>query len=264
MTSALRISTLVEETIGRNGRDEVERFGVPIPRRALRSGALVSMRNPRDRALRTDSKALMCRIDGSIKRLAVHGRDSARRREPARYRVRTDERSQEGPEYSFPKKRSQGDFGYSIYTGAATFRVGSNGAIIKAAVVQSADLLDDAGAHLCLTGCTGHPYRPVTTQFFLDEGTPLRAAMVLEGYFAPASGAPVRFEFKVCLMSVVVNSAVSLEVSLHSLSAVSHPGGLWAFDDRGTAVFEKISFSQNSIRQIADIRWSLENARSVR
>ena len=266
MPPALRIPILVEETIGRDRQDELLRFGVPVPRGALRSAGCVTLTDPHERALPTDSTPLMFWSDGSIKWLVVHAAVSVRAGERVRFHLRPAEASSGAAEPVLPRMQIQKDSGYTIDTGAATFRVGSDGAVLETAVVQGVDLLDEAGARLSLTGCTGHPYRPITTELVLEEEGPLRVVAVLKGHFVSARAAPgaaVRIEFKVRVIFVAGQSVVRLEVQLHNPSAARHPGGLWDLDDRGTAVFEDVSLSLKPVGNIAEIRWSAEDARDV-
>ena len=266
MPPALNIPILVEETIGRDRQDELLRFGVPMPRGALRNGARLSVRDPQARALPTDAKPLLFWSDGSIKWLVVQAPVSLRAGAKTRFHLCAADARQEGAEPAFPPLRVEKHSGYVIDTGAATFRVGLNGALIESAAVQGAELLDDAGARLSLTGCTGHPYRSVTTQLFLEEEGPLRVAVVLEGHFVPVretTGAPVRIEFKVRLIFVAGQSVVRLEVQLHNPGAARHPGGLWDLDDRGTAEFEDVSLSLKPAGHVGEIHWSAQDAHDV-
>ena len=266
MTSTLRLPIVVEETIGRDRQDELIRFGVPMPRGALPNGAPVSVRDSQERPLPTNSRPLMFWGDGSIKWLAVDALVAVGRGERTTVHVCTGEAPAEGAVLPQPRMRIERDTGYRIDTGAATFRLGLSGALIEGVTVQGVELLDVAGARLSLTGCTGHPYRPVTTELALEDEGPLRVVAVLQGHFVPvraAAGTPVRIEFKVRLIFVAGQSVVRLEVQLHNPSAACHPGGLWDLDDRGTAVFEDVSLSLKPVGQVADIRWSAEDARDV-
>ncbi|MGC8520007.1 MAG: hypothetical protein ACP5P4_16045 [Steroidobacteraceae bacterium] len=266
MSPTLRIPILVEETIGRDRNDELIRLGVPIPRGVLRSGTPVYLADHQEHSLPADPRPLTFWSDGSIKWLMVHAPVSLRPGERAKFHVSTAGAPQDGAEHSIPELRVEKNSGYIIDTGAATFRVGLNGPLIESAAVQGVDLLDDAGARLSLTGCSGHPYRPVTTQLFLEEEGPFRVAVVLEGHFAPvreAAGTSVRIEFKVRLVFTAGHSVVRVEVQLHNPSAARHPGGLWDLDDRGTAAFEDVTLSLKPIGQVGDIRWSAHGARDV-
>ena len=266
MPPTLRIPILVEETMGRDRNDELIRLGVPIPRGVLRSGALVTLRDPQEQSVPADARPLTVWSDGSIKWLMVNASVSVSSGQRATFHVCTAEAMPAAAQQPALKLRVDKDSGYTIDTGVATFRVGLNGSLIESATVQGVGLLDDAGARLSLTGCTGHPYRPVSTQLLLEEEGPLRVALVLKGHFVPVhetTGAPVRIEFKVRLIFVAGHSVVRLEVQLHNPSAARHPGGLWDLDDRGTALFEDVSLSLKPDGHVGDIRWSAEDARRV-
>ena len=266
MTPALRIPILVEETIGRDRNDELLSFGVPVPRGALRSGMQVTLTDPQYRPLPTDARPLLLWSDGSIKWLRVNTPVSLRGRQQATFHLNSGEPMPAASPHPVPRLRVEKDSGYTIDTGVATFRVGLNGSLIESVTVQGVGLLDDAGARLSLTGCTGHPYRPVTTQLFLEEEGALRVAVVLEGHFVPVretTGVPVRLEFKARLIFIAGQSVVQLEVQLHNPSAARHPGGLWDLDDRGTAVFEDVSLSLKPVGRVEAIHWSAQDAHDV-
>ena len=265
MPPAVRIPILVEETIGRDRPDELLRFSVPVPRGVLRGGANVTLRDSDERTLPTNSRPLTFWSDGSIKWLSVDAAVSVRGGERARFHLCPAGPIQ-GGQQPVPGVRVEKDSGYTIDTGAARFRVGLNGAVIEAVAARGVDLLDGAGVRLSLTGCAGHPYRPVTTELLLEDEGPLRVVAVLEGHFVPVRatiGTPVRIEFRIRLIFVAGHSVVRLEVQLHNPSAARHPGGLWDLDDRGTAVFEDVSLSLKPAGQVDDIRWSAEDARDV-
>ena len=266
MTPTLRIPILVEETIGRDRNDELLRFGVPVPRGALRSGMHVTLTDPQDRPLATDVRPLLLWSDGSIKWLRVNAPVSVPGGQRATFHLNSAEPMPAASPHPVPGLRVEKDSGYTIDTGVATFRVGLNGSLIESVMVQGVGLLDDAGVRLSLTGCKGLPYRPVTSELFLEEEGPLRAAVVLEGHFVPvreATGVPVRLEFKARLIFIAGQSVVQLEVQLHNPSAARHPGGLWDLDDRGTAMFEDVSLSLKPMGRIEEIRWSAQDAHDV-
>ena len=259
MAPTLRIPILVEETMGRDRNDELIRLGVPIPRGVLHSGALVTLTDPQDQSVPADARPLAVWSDGSIKWLMVNAPVSVSSGQRATFHVCTAEAMPAVAQPPAPTLRVDKDSGYTIDTGVATFRVGLNGSLIESATVQGVGLLDDAGVRLSLTGCTGHPYRAVTTQLFLEEEGPLRVAAVLTGHFVPVREAarnPVRIEFKARLIFIAGHSVVRVEVQLHNPNAARHPGGLWDLDDRGTAVFEDVSLSLKPLGQVGDIRWS--------
>ena len=266
MPPALNIPILVEETIGRDRNDELLRFGVPVPRGALPSDALVTLVDLEDRSQPTEARPLLLWSDGSIKWLMVNARVSAAGGQRTTFHLTTAGPTPAAVPQLNPGLRVDKDSGYTIDTGVAIFRVGLNGSLIESVTVRGAGLLDDAGARLSLTGCTGLPYRPVTTQLLLEEEGPLRVAVVLDGHFVPVretTGAPVRIEFKARLIFCAGQSVVQLEVQLHNPSAARHPGGLWDLDDRGTAAFEDVSLSLKPVGRVEEIRWSAQEAGDV-
>ncbi len=263
---SLRIPIFVEEPLGRDRRAELIRVGVPIPRGTMARDASVVLRESQERSLPTASRALAYWSDGSIKWLLVDAQVSVRCSERGRFWLCDASAAHEAGATSFGSVRIRKGENYSIDTGPATFRVGSNGSFLEAATVQGAQLLGDGGARLSLTGCKGHPYRPVTTRLYLEEEGALRVAVVLEGYFASvrdAQGNSVRIEFKARMIFSAGQSIVRLEVQLHNPAAARHPGGLWDLDDRGTALFEDVSLSLKPAGRVTDIRWYAEDARDV-
>ena len=262
--SVLRIPILVEETVGRDRHGELVRVGVPLPRGALTRGASVVLTDEDERSFPTQSRALTYWSDGSVKWLLIDAQVSARGAERRGFWLCSTEAESNVDSASVARLRIQKDASYTIDTGTAAFRVGLNGSLIESVTIQGRELLDEAGARLSLTGCKGHPYRPVTTQVYLEEEGPLRTAVVLEGHFisvGEAHASSVRIEFKARVIFCARQSVVRLEVQLHNPNAARHPGGLWDLDDRGTALFEDVSLSLKPTGRVADIRWYAEDSR---
>lgn len=264
MSTQWRIPIGLEESAGHARELEPVRFGVPLPKGALRRADDAMLIDAKGRALPMQARLLAAWSDRSVKWLLVDALATAQPHErsqvflcprdatapaaaPAGMRIRVTERG--GARI--------------IDTGVASFVVGENpAALLDAVRLRESDLLDASGACLSLTGCR-RDYRALTQRTRLEEQGPVRVDFVAEGHFLPVDTSTARsprsvLRLQARLIFIAGSSAVHLEVLLHNPRAARHPGGLWDLDDRGTLLFEDVSLSLRPAHPARAIKWYAE------
>ena len=258
----MRIPILVEELAEFARKDSLIGIGVPLPRGAVYDPTDLTLTDEDERQLPTQTRVLAFWPDNSIKWVLVNGLVTVRPRE--RRLLYLSQVAQPSPEadaaalHVHVERRK----GICVDTGVANFRIGGEGALIESAELNGVPMLDTAGIHLSLTGCTGRPYWQVTRAVRIDEGGPIRATIVLVGHFAASVGrwgAAAPIEFMARLSFSAGSSLVTVDLQLHNPRAARHPGGLWDLNDQGTVLFEDVSLSLKPAGRVEQIRWYAEH-----
>ena len=130
-----------------------------------------------------------------------------------------------------------------ISTGKATFEIQKDVfAPFRQVLIEDRGLISKQGSALELAGVDGNFYKPVITHLNWHEVGPVRASLVVKGWFITQDNH--NFAAFRAMLDFFINTAFcKLRFQIHNPRAAIHPGGVWDLGDPGSIFFSDLSLS---------------------
>jgi hypothetical protein len=264
--TTIDIPLYVEELHGLERPCQTVRFGVPLPRGAVREADAVEVvAVAADGAIGGpvphQTRVLGRWPDCSAKWVLVDVAASVPARSRVEYRLR-DARPGADSAAIFdaagirPLRVLQQPDHVDVDTGVGRFVVAERGRnLLASAIVDGTGQMDIQGLVARLTSTDGTRHDARIEFLTLDEQGPLQAVVALAGRFDSAAG-PSPLRWRARLRFTAGSGCVQTEFVVHNPRAAWHPGGLWDLGDAGSATFEDLSLCLHPARPATGVLWS--------
>jgi hypothetical protein len=231
-------------------------LGIPLPRGVLTDPRRLALRDHEGQAADVQAEPLARWSDGSVKWLLLDFvlRDAP----PGRSEWRLHAAATVEHASSARLHVEQSDAGVVVDTGAAVFHLGGDAALLRRALVDGADLLDEAAGRILLTDERGRQIAPRLERIEVEARGPVRATVRLQGSF------PNRMRFLARLCFFAGTGFVRLRLTLHNPRRARHKGGLWDLGDPGSLYFHELAFVLGlRLSSPPSLRWTAESGAAV-